>query len=258
MINNNEINDFIIKVFNYYNGKINVVNKATLDINWCNLIGCNAGGYSRMPNIVVINPIIISRFYENEYNIKLCIIETIIHELYHTDQIINYTLYATDINYNKFIENSCELQTIIYIMGHIQEIYNIFGIYIDIDRNAYGKMLNYYYTPGISYQRIRFHDHVFACIDNLCSIGVEFGTQIYNAMVNAINNNRNIIIFINNEILHVCVNGDIMPIDDFNEAIVKYSCTGLYNADIEFSIKENHDLYITIEIKCMNNMCKKV
>ena len=62
-MNKKELDDFIIKVFHYYNGRINVINNnAVLDINWANQIMCNAGGYSKLPNIVVINPMIINRF----------------------------------------------------------------------------------------------------------------------------------------------------------------------------------------------------
>ena len=259
MINYNEINDFIIKVFNYYNGRINVINKAILDINWCNLNMCNAGGFSRLPNIVIINPMVILRFHEyNEYISKVQIIETIIHELYHTDQLINYNLYISDINFNRFIEHSCELETSIYIAGHRQEIYNIFGIDVNIDKNQYNKIINYWYYPGIEYRRRYFYDHVFMCIDNLCGLGADSGSNVYNLICLTIKDQCSVIININGELIPVYTNGIPMSIDDFNKTMIKYNCTGEYTPNFDIDIDDNENLLISIKIHPMNLMCKKV
>ena len=259
MVNYNEINDFINKVFKYYNGKINIINRAVLDINWCNLNMCNAGGYSRLPNIVIINPMVILRFHEyNEYIVKMQIIETIIHELYHSDQMINYNLYVSDINYNKFIEHSCELETAIYIASHRQEIYNIFGIDIAIDKNQYNQIINYWYYPGVVYQRRYFHDHVFMCIDNLCGLGADCGSNTYELIRLTVDDAKNIIININNNIINVYTNGIPMNINDFNKEMIKYQCTGEYIPNFKIDIDEDENLFIFIKIQPKNLMCKKV
>lgn len=261
MINYNEINDFINKVFNYYNGKINIINKAVLDINWCNLLICDAGGYSRLPNIVVINPNVIIRYY-GEYGdtrIKIAIIETIIHELYHTDQLINYTLYVSDANYNKFIEHACEVQTAIYIAGNIQEIYNIFGINVQLSNKAYNNCMTYWDQPGVIYQRRYYHDHIFMCIDDMCNLNIEAAPKIHQFITDSVLAKNDIIININNEIMPVCLNGESMHINKFNEIISKYICTGIHYVKHEVTYyKDPHKLIINIETEVLNLMCKKV
>lgn len=261
MINYDEINDFIIKVFNYYNGKINVINKATLDINWANLMMCNAGGYSRLPNIVIVNPMVIYRFYNyNEFIIKANIIETIIHELYHTDQLINYTLYISDVNYTRFIENACEIQTALYMIGHIQEIYNAFGIDLgQYDKIGYNKFMARYSLPGIRYQRRYYYDHIFMCIDDICNLDQQVASRIYNFIKDNVNTKNDIIININGERIDVCFNGNLMPIDEFNTIISKYVCTGVHGVKHEIKYyKDSSDMIINIETKILNLMCKKV
>lgn len=261
MINYNEINDFINKVFNYYNGRINPINKAILDINWCNLMMCDAGGYSRLPNIVVINPNVIIRYYgnNNDTNIKIAIIETIIHELYHTDQLINYTLYTSDMNYNKFIEHACEVQTAIYIAGHVQEVCNVFGIKTHISNKAYNNCMIYWDQPGVTYQRRYYYDHIFMCIDDLCNLNIETAPKIHQFITDNIQAKNDIIININNETIPVCLNGELMCIDKFNEIISKYICTGIHNVKHEVIYYKNpHELVINIETEILNLMCKKV
>ena len=259
MIDYNEINDLIIKVFNYYNGKINVINKTVLDINWCNLMGNNHGGYSKLPNIVTINPMVIIRFYDNdEHIIKVAIIETIIHELYHSDQIINYNLYHSDVNYNQYIEHACQLQTVIYMAGHSQEIYNLFGVDTSIDKNQYNEIINYWWYPGINYQRRYFNDHVFMCLDNLAGFGKENGNIIYDLINIAIEDEIDIIVNINDEIIPVYVNGDTIDINNFNNIISKFKCNGSYDAYYKIDSDENGNLIIIIKMQVMNLMCKKI
>lgn len=260
MINYNEINDFIIKVFNYYNGKINVVNKAVLDINWANLMMCDAGGYSRLPNIITVNPMVIMRYHgKNEFTIKMCIIETIIHELYHTDQIINYTLYVSDINYNRLIEHACEVQTAIYVSGHAQELYNVFGIKGIRDVEGFNKYMMYWDVPGAVYQRRYYYDHIFMCIDDICSMDINIASVVYEFIKYNIENKCDIIININNERINVCLNKHLMCIDEFNEIILKYVCTGLHTVrhDLTYN-KDTYELVINIDTEILNLMCKKV
>ena len=256
MIDYNEINDFIIKVFNYYNGRINIINKAVLDINWCNLTGSIVGGYSKLPNIVIIHPMVTIRFCEgNEFDVKINLIETIIHELYHADQLINYRLYMCDSNYNNFIEASCELQTIIYMAGHTQEICNMVGIDFNIDKDIYNKMVNYYLSLGANYQRRYFHDHIFMCIDDMCELGKD--SELYEFIKYTLENKNNMIIIINGNDIPVCVDGRLISIDEFNRIMINYNNAGLYLVgDYEFDGDEN-GLLVNINVKLSNIMCKK-
>lgn len=252
-----EINSFIIKVFNYYNGKINPINKAVLDINWADLANCNDGGYSRPPNIIVINPLVISRYNEDIIDLKISIISTIIHELYHTDQVINYTLYAVDANYNKCIEFACEMETIIYIAGHQIEINNVFGLDIYFDKQQYDKMISYWHVPGVRYQRRYYHEHIFMCIDNMCAFSKEVGMDLHKNIRNAITNDKSIILEINKAAIFISYKGELMDINKFNELITPYQCNGLYKTDFEI-IYEDGNVMVSLNIISKNIMCKKI
>lgn len=260
MIDYNKINDFIIKVFNYYNGKINIINKAVLDINWANQMTSNIGGYSALPNIVKINPSVIIRFYNDEFYIKIHIIETIIHELYHTDQLINYVLYASDKNYNIFIENACEVQTTIYIINHLQEICDVFDFNsIKYDKNSHNKFMMIHDLPGVKYQRRYYYDHIFMCIDDMSNITKEVAIDVYQFIKDNINNRDDIIMIINNEEFDICVNKQLMPIEEFNNKLHKYICTGVHNASHKITYNRvTKKLVISMKTEILNLMCKKV
>ena len=260
MINCREIDDFIIKVFNYYNGKINVINKAVLDINWANMMTCDAGGYNKSPNITIINPSVIIRYYgDSENRVKIAIVETIIHELYHCDQLINYRLYVSDINYNKFIEHACEVQTAIYIAGHVKEINNVFGLNIELSGTAYNNCMTYWDLPGIKYQRRYYYDHIFMCIYDICNMDKNIASRIYDYIKHNIINKHDVIININNELINICYEGNILPIDEFNKIIAKYICTAKHPVTYDASYNKNtNEFTINIDTKLLNLMCKKV
>ena len=107
-----ELTDFIVKAFNYYNGKINQVNyPARLEIQWANLHGSYQAAYTSLPNKLCINAQLIFNYYENNIaQIYYEILESIIHELHHMDQIIDYSRVKYDIDYVNYIECAVETQ----------------------------------------------------------------------------------------------------------------------------------------------------
>ena len=262
MINYNEINDFIIKVFNYYNGRINIINKAVLDINWCNLIECPAGGYSKLPNIVIVNPMVILRFFNHdEFSIKMNIIETIIHELYHSDQLINYNLYMSDKNYNTFIENACEVQTFIYITGHLNEVSRLISenAVCSCDKVQFDNVIRALDIPGVKYQRRYFYDHIFMCIDDICDLDKKISLKVYEFIKNNVINRDTIIININDEVINICANKQLITIDEFNSIMMKFVCSGVHNVSHSIGYnKDTNTLIVTINTEIVNLMCKKV
>ena len=101
-INYKVTEDFIFKVFNYYNGRINAFNTpAVLSINWVNY-GTIAGS-TRLPNIVEIKPMVVLSYILNKnQNLNYFyyyLLETIIHALFHVDQIIDYRRVRMDSKY---------------------------------------------------------------------------------------------------------------------------------------------------------------
>ena len=72
------VNEFIYKVFNYYNGRINIFNPAVLHIEWVRKMNSENGATTRNPNVITIFPRVIQRYFPDPYwfyyNIILCII----------------------------------------------------------------------------------------------------------------------------------------------------------------------------------------
>lgn len=114
-------NDFITKVFNYYNGRINKKYSAVLQINWIN-INDDSLGYFMSPGIVVINAGTISRRAGSEFVMLLNIILTVIHELYHADQYINDGYYDGVSEYEESVEAPIYGLAANYVLSHIDEV----------------------------------------------------------------------------------------------------------------------------------------
>lgn len=166
------IEQFCYKVFNYYNGRINMFNyPAILRIEWATLNSKTYSGVTTNPNIVTIYPNIISRYApcvgpNTEFNIYYMVLETIIHELYHIDQIIDFPRTIVDAQYNEYIENAVEVQTAIYIANHTQEIMEQFGIMIEPRDGNFQSMILKYET-GAHYHRKKYADHIFMLVKEL-------------------------------------------------------------------------------------------
>lgn len=257
MENNNikEIIDFTNTVFNYYNGKINIVNsKAVLDIN---LIDNNdmVLGFSKLPNIVSINiGAIINLCKSRGLNYKLSIIEIIIHELYHTDQIIDYSKYMNDIMYCTYIENACDLQTYIYMAGNLNEISYLIGYDCNLYYNNLRKQITYYACKNAYYYRRYYNDHLLMCLKNLLGINAQ---EILN-IINNINNYNIIDLRINNEIINIKRYENKIAIEELNARLLNYSTT-IYDIYIRknYKISETEKyVLINVDIDYSRIMCK--
>jgi len=120
---------FTKEVFEYYNGIINTISSKYMNLeitNYdCNInMNKNIFGYCK-PNTITINLSKLIRFFMCSYDIlydynsklryiniiKINILYIIIHELYHSDQIIDVNKYTIDNEYKNYIENQCNLFT---------------------------------------------------------------------------------------------------------------------------------------------------
>lgn len=253
--------NFIRKVFNYYNGKINVFNNtAVLDINHAQLNGTFTAGYSRLPDVVSIHPEVIYRFNNgNDYNSRITAIETIIHELFHTDQVINYNRYVADATYNKYIEHACEMQTSIYLLNHLTELEQVFGIENIVKKEDGDKVLEYWYLPGLYYKRRDLASHIHMCINGMSTLG-DSSEDIYTILDGVLRcgESWSISIIVNGEEVfkYDCDARYCTALIDFNNSMRKYRCTGYYECSTNVSV--NYDkslltLYISMDAK--NTMC---
>ena len=227
------INDFIYKVFNYYNVKINIFNKAVLRIDWVNHYGKidKVLAYSAPPNKIVIFPNIIRASINNMYNLMINIIECIIHELYHTDQLIDYTRMVTGhSDYVYSIEAPVEVETNLYILNHIKEIYDIFGVDISMDYNVFlGRYKRY--DVGFRYIRRDYLSHLLVCFKGaLFSIDDFRKLELYVEWIRKAINGR-IFLEINGITYYLYHDGEYFDLNDLN----KFLNNTIYNGDIIYS-----------------------
>lgn len=163
---------FCRAVFNYYNGRINKLNcPAMLMIEWADLQSCTFAGVTSNPNIVRIYPKVIYRHANPNdpiFSLRYMIVETVIHELYHIDQLLDFARLPMDPQYSKYIEDAVEVQTAIYISNHVQEIGEQFGLWIEPAGGSFTNMIARFET-GAHYNRKRYEDHVFMAIKEIIS-----------------------------------------------------------------------------------------
>lgn len=252
-LTDNEIESFILKVFNYYNGKINLFNNnAKLNINWANMMDTSIGGYSIYPNIVIIYPRIIYRYSQDIEDFKMTVVEVIIHELTHTDQIIDYDLYDSNKEYTDYIEYACQLQAQLYILSNTNDIYNKFGIRINLNKKQQEEIIRFWYYPGVYYNRRKYVDHICMLIYFLYPICDK--NKIYEIISSIQNNDKNLIITINNNEIVVKNEYGFVNLNQFNDFASKFICTSTYTPSMEvYDI--GYAYYIKIDLDVKNEMC---
>ena len=229
-----KITNFINKVFNYYNGKINTFSKAQLFIEFVNKSSIAAT--TKIPNIITVYPLSIIRYAKNEYDLYYLLLESIIHELYHIDQIIDYPRTMRDMYYMAQIECAVEEQTNIYLANHRQEIFEQFGI--DVYMNS--KLINNIskFSMGI-YHRKRLPNHIIGILKEINS-ALPLNSKINMdelsfKIINTLNNNGIISLNFNNTIVKSTDNIDIFNYVIYNEYF-KYELPDPYNVLVQESI----------------------
>ena len=160
--------EFAHRVFDYYNGRINVFNnKAILYIDFVNVWGSGVVGTSRNPNIVYLYPYVLERYVETAYDFWYNMIVTIIHELHHIDQDINYIRLSKDSKYKEYIEDSVDVSTYLYIANNRKEILEKFGLENEMEANEYIDMLEQNFNMGYLYKRRNYLTHMVSMLRDL-------------------------------------------------------------------------------------------
>ena len=85
------VNTIITNVFNYFNGRVNIFQKARLYINWCSVQGSSNGGLTTNPNCVIIYPRVIERYSNSKEEFIINIICNCKY-FYINDIIINFSM----------------------------------------------------------------------------------------------------------------------------------------------------------------------
>lgn len=252
---------FIEKVFNFYNGKINIFNNpARLIINWAEQRDSANGGFTINPNVVTINPNVVARYSENEYVLYRYLLEVIIHELYHVDQIIDYTrMGGVDANYTDQIESAVEVQTNIYIANHKLEILYNFGLDIEVNNDKFREVIYDYDTsaPAI-YQRRNFITHIMCVVREL----IESDNNGYNLFRNFMDNysrtsKGELMIVVNDQSLLVLKNGYTCTTYQFNEFIYNNFLRYTWRDGYRTVFDKGDKFIINLDITGQYIMCKE-
>lgn len=256
-INREKTDFFIRKVFDYYNGRINTCNISRLQIDWVNLAGTSNGGLSRNPNVTIIYPLVIGRFVDNEFVFYFVILETIIHELYHQDQMIDYIRMASDPNYVKLIESAVEIETNIYIANHMSEILCNFGLDVSVYSFDLFRLNVYRFECGYRYSRRTWFDHILI---SLREIVYDFNTfmSIRRDMIDIFEARRNqnrLILYINSAPFYIYDNGVWCNTQALNEFLYNLFYAYTLRTTSVIYTTDDIDSYISVETDLKQRMC---
>lgn len=247
------VNTNITNVFNYFNGRVNIFQKARLYINWCSVQGSSNGGLTTNPNCVIIYPRVIERYSNSKEEFTINIILIVIHELYHIDQCIIFNRMEIDKAYHDMIENTVEVESTSYLYNHIHEINEKFNLNIRLNSNKIGYLINFF-SDGNLYHRAKYLDHLISLIAELFNYQycvenniIQLIAQYYNT------SNSKIIIEINNNTLVVKENDAIVNVNILNDFMFDNFYRYNYIAHCEgYVYGENNELTIQLDAKLCN------
>lgn len=250
-----EVNRFILSVFDYYNGRINPFNIARLKIEWSHQYGSTNGATSRNPNIITVYPLVLNRYFKDEYWFKFNIINCIIHELTHTDQQINFLRMKSDISYRTLIENITEMETFLYMSNHRIEIQRVFGLNYNNMDPYYPALYSSGLETGYMYIRRNYFTHMISMLQEITHSEnnpiIELFCKVFNDA------NSVIIMNINNKEFTLKDQLHCMPLLQLNgimeEEFYKYD---LRSANSSMNQLSQNVYYLSIDTKCKNIMMK--
>lgn len=271
-INRFEIECFINKVFYYYNGRINTCNdRCRLFINWCNFSATGCGARFMQPNIINVFPMVAARWqneqqldadaleYENGY--KIILIESIIHELYHADQVAIRGCYE---EYQ--VECPVITETTLYIANHQNEIYNVFGVVVDMDFTKISSIIPQIYVP---YERKTPILHVISTVSEVLFGQVDLIDKFIKAMqavIYAKSGQVDLVLLptgygVDDAIFFELIDGEsetLCNIYEFNNYVYEYFCHALERkcvVDIKSYEEDNYHMVIASDIVLRNPIC---
>ena len=241
----------ITDVFNYYNGKINVIIPASLRIRWADGSKSDSCKFSfgdtRYSGIVTIYPnVIIDSYYGDQQSIYEEIIETIIHELYHVDQFIMDWRYIQDPVYHDAIEDQVEFQAITYILSNLIDISNRFYPIKSMD--YYIDKYNILSSNYVPYTRVNIIDYIAIAPISLYMVNLLPEAQHIAQVL--YNTNKDVSYVINSTELIIRKDGILVNIIDYvifmRDNVFKYDYFYFYNTDAENILLDDNDIRLIV------------
>ena len=212
---------FIRKVFDYYNGRINVF----FPVVEFNIVTVRS--YSAiMGRAITIGEVNIYPYNcvdSDAEQYRFNIVYTIIHELFHIDQHLRSDI--DDPEYRMLMEEQCEFMTQQYILSHVDEIESLTGI------NVYDFICYVSVYPYILYRRKTYSEYFLLNIYSILDMNFDpdFEQLVQTKVVDRIfrNENFSFIFNLNGNKLVIYDNGCFCTIDDF----VKFTYNHYHHAD---------------------------
>lgn len=232
-----EIIEYSNRVFNYFNGKINRVVPAKLNIR--NNLDKNilAQNVFNIINLYLYN---IISYYKDINEIKLNIIITIVHELSHIEQDVDSLKYIRNDEYCRLIENQNNYNTYRYLYHNHVDISNSLNIILDLELGYIYNNYIYYSEYG-QYQSIDLCNYYKKCIK---LISVHNSDKNIQLQIDKIFNSDNISFVFNNLRLDLKQNGILNNnVNQFNNAI---ELCNNYNISADINIVFAHDTHFII------------
>lgn len=254
------------KAFQYYNGRINPNIPAVLEVVTIRDPNDARAAYTRYPNIVKLQPLNIYEWHRRNYEqfqidrTRYTIIESVIHELYHVEQFLMYSNTAPD--YILKIEADVDFMTASYVLSHLQEIYQVFGVVVDQEMIEYLR----YFQPYKNklYERKNVFEHICLFIDN--TLGALDNRKTSNKIISKIIHyveevpDSVVKFIINNHVIIIKDKDYCIDIDRFNHEIYEYYCRFTHMKEFHASEKYSDTEYqyiIDTEGGC-NMMARKI
>ena len=257
--NKAEINDFINKVFNKFNGKINCVNKAILIIDWLQHYEHNNGAITRNPNVVTIYPLVIARNSISVETLKYQILICIIHELYHCDQDIDYIRSLTDKDYIHGIESAVEFESNMFIAYNREWLSKEFDIQIINDiESTYGVLDRFKLDNGYCYHRKTYLTHMVSILQDMMH---KTDDMVIRQFIEAYGNPQSSIeLHVYNDIHFILKRGtSVLPMSELNAALYnsffRYTHRG---ANITMSSSNGIDWIMDVKISGYNRLYRLI
>ena len=247
------INKFITRVFNYYNGKINVFNnQARLDIEWMDLLDRSTGAISMNPDIVVVYPSITHRFCHTRYWFYYNTIVSIIHELFHIDQIICYPNMLKPM-YNMSIEAPVELNTYMYMAGHQRELLQQFNFTDVVAFDTYYDTIKDQFDLGYQYHRRNYKTHMICILQDMLYVDKH---PFIDKFIEIFDNPESVIdISIGDDIIRLKDKLLCCPLKQLNDFLYdRYFKYNFRGSDADITRHTNDLTVISFKVGCVNKL----
>ena len=217
MVDRQYVNEFITRTFNYLNGRVNIFNyPAKLEIDWIANRGSGVGAHSGNPNLITIYPSVVRRLFNDDYLFYYNLVICLIHELLHTDQVIDYIEMTRNPSYLADIENCVEYESYLFMANNQIALEQAIGFRDRFLYSGYPKAIQIYET-GHTFRRRDYRTHIVSILQDMTR-------EHTSSLINNINHifmdpNSMLTMIINDKILDIKIGLECCPLVVLNNLL---------------------------------------